>query len=398
MDNTSLIQADWPYLLDLLPADLEESAVNRLALLRRREVDCAASLLRLALCYGFCDLSLRQTAAQAELLGLGHLSDVAVLKRLKKAADWLGHLVLQFLRERGLASEVPPLAVRVVDATTISAPGSKGTDWRLHLELDLEQLCIVGVELTGPEGGESFLRHAAAPGQVFLADRGYAHREGVASLLDQGAEVVLRLNWHNFPLETLGGKPLDLVTCAETLGPGEIGDWAVQFRAGARTYQGRLLVLPKTQAAAEKAQRQIRHEATRKGRKPDARSLRAAHFICLFVTLPQEQLAAAQAFELYRLRWQIEIVFKRLKGLLHLDHLRAKDPALARTYLYAKILGALLVDELSRSALSFFPWGYRLFPTAHLSLALAQDAGGGSLGCDPRPRDPDAPAGGTAPP
>jgi len=374
MGNSELIHADWPYVLDLLPGDLDESAASKLALVRRREVDCAASLLRLALCYGFCDCSLRQTAAQAGLIGLGNLSDVAVLNRLRNAADWLGHLVLRFLQERGLAHEVPGLQVRIVDATTICEPGSTGTDWRLHLELDLAQLCITGAELTGPEAGESFLRHAAAPGQVFLGDRGYAHREGVASILDQGADVVLRLNWQNFPLETTGGRPVDLVTCAEALRPGEVGDFDVQFRCGQAQYPGRLLILRKTPAAAQQAQQQIRHEATRKGRKPDARSLRAAHFIYLFVTLPRDRLPALQGFELYRLRWQIEIVFKRLKSLLCLDHLRAKDPALARAYLYAKILGALLVEELSCSALAFFPWGYRLFPATHLSLALAQDA------------------------
>ena len=73
------------------------------------------------------------------------------------------------------------------------------------------------------------------------------------------------------------------------------------------------------------------------------------------------------------MRWQIEITFKRLKSLLHLDQLRAKEPALARAYILAKLLGALLVEELAASGVSFFPWGYRLFPTQHQSLALAAD-------------------------
>lgn len=373
MTNTDLIEADWQYVLDLMPADLDESAVAKLAIRRRREVDSAAALLRLALCYGFCDLSLRETAAQASLIGLGELSDVAVLKRLRNAADWLGHLVVQFLQQRGLTRDVPGIKVQIVDATVICRPGSKGTDWRLHLGLDLAQRCISSIELTGPEGGETFLRHAAAPGQVFLADRGYAHRDGVASILQQGADVIVRINWQNFPLATAKGKALDLVACAETLRPGQIADWDVQFRAGTSVHRARLLVLRKTQAAARKAQEQIRHEASRKGRQPDPHSLRAAHFIYLLATVPREQLPAAQGLELYRLRWQIEIVFKRLKSLLHLDNLRAKTPDLARAYLYAKILGALIIQELSESAVAFFPWGYRLFPTAHLSLALAQD-------------------------
>ncbi len=40
--------------------------------------------------------------------------------------------------------------------------------------------------------------------------------------------------------------------------------------------------------------------------------------------------------------------------------LRAKDPDLARTYLYGKLLGALLVDELTLRSRRFFPWGFPL--------------------------------------
>jgi len=192
-------------------------------------------------------------------------------------------------------------------------------------------------------------------------------------VLDRQAHVVVRLNWQNFPLTTRSGRALDLVAIAEGLAPDEIGDYDAQFRHSARDYPVRLLILRKSPAAALQAQRHLRHEATRKSRQPDPRSLRATPFVYVLTDLPRTQLPAAQGLELYRLRWQIEIAFKRLKSLVHLDRLRAKDRALARAYLYAKLLGALIVDDLSRGALAFFPWGYRLFPTAHQSLALAAD-------------------------
>ena len=49
-----------------------------------------------------------------------------------------------------------------------------------------------------------------------------------------------------------------------------------------------------------------------------------------------------ETLELYRLPWQIAWVFKRLKSLLHLAHLRAFDPKHAQTSRVAKVLGALL--------------------------------------------------------
>ena len=136
----------------------------------------------------------------------------------------------------------------------------------------------------------------------------------------------------------------------------------------------RLIALRKSAAATEVEQARVRHEARAKHHQVDARSLQAAQFIYLLTDLSAARLEAAQALELYRLRWQIEIAFKRLKGLLHLDHLRAKDPRLAATDLYAKLLGALLLDELYRQAEAFFPWGFALFGPAAQPLAALADA------------------------
>ena len=197
MNKVNIVEAQWPYVLAMMPADLEETAYAKLALARRREIGSAGDLVRLALLYGFCDLSLRQTAAWASLIGLGELSDVAVLHRLEKAADWLGHLVVQFLQERGLTRKVPALSVQVVDATVVSRPGSRGTDWRVHVGLDLAEQRITQIEVTGVEGGETLSRHEVREGQVVLGDRGYAHREGVARVLearlDPAADGRLRL-------------------------------------------------------------------------------------------------------------------------------------------------------------------------------------------------------------
>lgn len=369
-----MIESEWEYVLSMMPPGLEESAAAKLALRRRRQIECADDLLRLALAYGMCDFSLRQTAAWASLIGLGQLSDVAVMKRLQGAADWLGHLIVQWLQERGLTTMVPPVPVRAVDATSISQPGSQGTDWRLHLGLDLAKQRITTVELTTAKEGETLRRHTIPAGHIVLGDRGYCHRAGVAHVLQQGGHVLVRMNWQNFPLQSPQGHSLDVVTCLETLGQGQMGDWLVQFQHEGHTYPVRLIALRKSQAAAEHEQRRIRREAKRKKRRPDPRSLRAARYVYVLTDLPADVLPAHEALELYRLRWQIEMAFKRLKGLLHMDHVRAKDSALAATYLYANILGALIVDELCERAIAFFPWGFPLLPQACQPMAAAADA------------------------
>ena len=375
MNISAVVADDWAYVLNMLPVDLETSATDRLALQRRREIASAEDLLRLCLAYGLCDLSLREAAAWAELTGIGRLSNVAVLKRLRNCADWLGYLILRWLQERAVPTDATGLPVRIIDATGVCRPGSRGTDWRLHLGLDLQRLRISSAELTGPEGGESFARHQFDPGEIVVGDRGYARRPGVAAVLEAQAHVLVRIGWQNFPLLAADHGPLDIVGCLELLDHGEIGDWPVAFEHRAQRYPVRLIALRKSPEAAEQERARVRSQTrSRKGRGPHRNSLRAAAFVFVITDLPVEVLPTAEALELYRLRWQIELYFKRLKSILNIDHLRARDERLGRTYLYANILGALIIDELREAAPTFFPWGYPLRPQAGQRVAAVPDA------------------------
>jgi IS4 transposase len=57
----------------------------------------------------------------------------------------------------------------------------------------------------------------------------------------------------------------------------------------------------------------------------------------------------------YRLRWQIELAFKRLKSLLHIDRLPTRTAEASRSWLYAHLILALLCDEISQEFLDSSP-------------------------------------------
>ena len=89
------------------------------------------------------------------------------------------------------------------------------------------------------------------------------------------------------------------------------------------------------------------------------RMLQAAHFVMIFTTLPVTRLGAADVLELYRMRWQIELAFKRLKQLLKLGRLPHKNAQAAQGWVLAKLVIALLLETLYRNARAISPWGYR---------------------------------------
>ncbi len=359
MENQKYINEEWPYILSLMPQNLGLLCESKLALSRRREITSAADYLRLCMAYSVCDMSLRQTAAWASAIGLAELSDVAVLKRLRAASEWIGSVIAEWLYQRGFAHELPGRKVCVVDATTVSKPGSTGTDWRLHMRMDLKERRIGKVELTGESEGERLDRHTITSGEIILGDRGYATNKGIAYVLQVGGHVVIRSRW-NLDLQTQDGRRLDMLSLLDTLAPDEIGDWPVRLEYQGAQYSLRLVAIRKSAHATEKAQRELRREARKKGRTLKRETLKAARYIVVVTDMPKEELTCIQVLELYRLRWQIELLFKRLKSILGFDKLRAKDDKLSQTYLLTKILGALVIDELTGKALDFFPWGFRL--------------------------------------
>lgn len=360
----------WPYLLRFIP-EFEQSALALGALRRRRNVRSPADLLRLALVYGYCDLSLRETAAWAASNQLADVSDVALLKRFRHCDAWLGHLVACKIAERSQWRDgsLGSLRVKLVDASAVSAPGSPGTDWRVHLGFDLRRMGITDLELTDARGGESLQRLRIAADELLVADRGYARGADLLAVARAKARFLVRLPWRNVPLVNPDGSPWDMMAFLRSIPDATCVDVAVGLPDAGTNLPCRLLAVRKTEPAAEQSRKKALQEYRRKSRAVDPRTLEAAGYTFLLTNLPAERLSAEQGLELYRYRWQIELAFKRMKSLLDFDLLRAREPPLARTYLFAKLLGALLIDDLTQRHLDFSPWGYPVRAPENLAVA-----------------------------
>ncbi len=372
MEEREAFEFQWPFLSSFIGSAevIAESAMRTGALTRRREVKSADDLLRLAMTYAFCGLSLRQTAACAQTIGFASISDVALLKRLRRCDAWLAELLARKLAERAGAMPVGEFRLRIVDATNVNRPGTKATDWRIHVGMNLTLAQIDHVEITDVKGGETLNRFSFVPGDLVLADRGYAHRAGLETVARAGAHFIVRTHWLNLPLEWPDGTPCDILAALRSLGETERGDFEVQFRGpSGKPTPVRLVALRRSEPAAAHARKEAIGESKKKGRVVDPRTLESAGFFYVLTNVPREQLSADQALELYRFRWQIEMNFKDLKSILDLDSIPARDPALARTWLYAKLLGAFLIDDLTTRYVSFSPWGYKIqsAPSVHLA-------------------------------
>ena len=82
--------------------------------------------------------------------------------------------------------------------------------------------------------------------------------------------------------------------------------------------------------------------------------------IWILTTFDASQLPAIAVMGLYRLRWQIELLFKRLKSLLHLDTLPSREGPTAKSWMLARLIAAGLAQRLVQPSGPLSPWGYEL--------------------------------------
>lgn len=339
-------------------------ALTSKALLRSRKIPDAETLLRLLLLHVSSGLSLRQACVRAREQGLVEISDVALLKRLRASGTWLQRLASQLAAETWFRLPWPLLdqgyRLRAVDASNLQEPGATGTDWRLHYSLALPALCCDHLELTDAHGGESLTRFRVAPKDLLLGDRGYCRAPGLAYVQRAQAHYLVRLHSTALPLKDARSHPVDLLAAVRTIQDFTPKEWPVEFLHAGERFSARLCALRRSGASAEEEKAQARESARKTGYRVSAQSLELAEYILVLTNLPTAEASCQQVLELYRLRWQIELAFKRLKSLLHLGEVHTFDDASSRAWLHGKLLTALLIERLLLEAKIFSPWGYPL--------------------------------------
>ena len=362
----SVLREDWRILLALFPASWQELGRSTGAVRRLRGFDSLENLLRTLLLHVGWGWSLRETAVQAKLAGIAEVSDVTLLNRLRQAEDWLRQLCQLLWKENGvdLQPDLQHRPVRLVDATTVKEPGKTGSQWRIHYSLRLPSLECDHFELTPTRGkntGEKLGRFRFHPGELVIADAGYSHPAGIAAVVRQQADVCVRLNPTQLPLWDKQGDAFSLLQAVKKLTrAGDTAEWRVWVAAGEQRIGGRICAVRKSEEAIERAQRKLTRKQQQGKIKATAKTREYASYILVFTTLTSRQATTRQVLACYRLRWQIELTFKRLKSLAHLGHVPKHDDQSSRAWLYGKLFVALLSQKLARIGSAISPWGYYL--------------------------------------
>jgi hypothetical protein len=352
MTRESLLDQDWQDIIRKLggAAAIEATARETKAFLRARVLASAVDLLRMILAYCLGHRGLRATSAWAASVGLVDISNVALLYRLRNCGDWLAKLIGQVL-----SASAPKVAhgrlIRIIDGTTVPKAGTAARTqnklWRVHAAFDLPGERFGFFELTDETGGETLDRAPVVKGEIRMGDRAYLQPDRIAEILDAGGDVLLRAGWRGARWLDAEGKPVDILDEFRMASERGLIDRPIWIaRKSGPPLKIRLVAVKKPPQAAAEARRKARLAASKGGNQISKGTLDACDWVILVTSLPPEAFSSADILALYRLRWRIELAFKRLKSLISLRGPPGIDERSARPYVLAHLLLILLLEPL----------------------------------------------------
>jgi hypothetical protein len=359
-----IAEENWKVLASLFPVGWRQMAWQSGAVARLRGFPSPDVLLRMLMLHVAKGYSLRETVVRAKVANWADISDVALLKRLRNSEEWLRSLCVELLRENAAYRLEEPIsrAIRIVDGTIVRELGKTGSQWRILYSIRLPSLVCDFFEVTttiGEGSGESLNRLPVGPHELILADAGYCSVAGIEYVWQHGADVLVRVNPQSFVAYSTCGRRISLLQRLRTLSKvGQLGEWRVVLRGQGSAFRGRLCAVRKSDCAIQQAHRRLQRKASKKQMITRPGTLEFAKYVIVFTT--RSSGSTADVLGTYRMRWQIELVFKRLKSLAQLGHVPKHDDRSSRAWLYGKLLVALLAQKLIRIGRDISPSGYPL--------------------------------------
>jgi hypothetical protein len=296
---------------------------------------------------------------------------VALLKGLIQSG--IGQLAHQVTRDERVFKGFS--AVNIVDSSQVSLPescqgvfegsGGSASAASAKIQVSYEYLSgtFNGISLGSGRQSDHTCAYPvdfAKAGSVTLFDLGYFNQALLAAIAAAKAFFVTRLNTQvALYLKVDDRKSTDILSYleAQTATSGEIPVFlGAQTRLPVRLIFHRL-----TDAQIAEKRRRVRRNAQKKKQACSPARLRwSAWHVCV-TNVPATRWSPHQILLVYRLRWQIELIFKLWKSQAKLTTIRYNRPDRILCLLYAHLLGLLIFHALIAPYRSQ-PDGFELSP------------------------------------
>jgi hypothetical protein len=334
---------EWTDIQAMLPLEWEQKCFDLEAMVRSRKIKSPSELLEMVITYVTVTDSLSLTAGIMAAKDV-KISKVALFKRLKSAGNWLEWMVKALLSDFGILMTKPQWlgekSVLLVDGSSIVLKGSNGTDHILHLLFDLFSFSCKSLDLTSFREGEKISRFGEIKNSIIIGDRGYVSVAGMEHVWENEADFIFRYRTRAFNLYDKSGKRIELKNHLKGLGDFECDDVNCFYLSNGKLKPLRICIMKKDERAIIRQGKQLKTNFSHKeieAFNEERRELNKYIILCTNLNYNTQNI-----FELYRNRWQIELIFKELKSVLGFGDVPSSNKDSVKAWLYAKLLVAVL--------------------------------------------------------
>jgi len=333
-----------------LPKEYEKDCFEQGAITRRRGVANSTDLMMLSMFHLQNGCTLLEISEVARITKLGEMSDVAFMKRFEKCGNWFRAINKKIAAKELINYQKPnwmeEKTVVAVDASDVTEKGRSGRTYRLHYALDIFTMGSVDYMITDAKVGESRVNFKIKPGYLVIGDRAYSTISGIEHCEKNGAEFILRMRKNSFTVRNEMGEPVDFLGTIKNTGSKEYAD----IRAFATNLDGkkvpiRICAKKKDPEAIIQTQKKLKRKESKKQFIISDEAKVFNEYIVVVTNL-NDNIPAEEILETYRLRWQVEIYFKRLKSILDFGELPKRRPDSVIAWLNGKLMIALLIEIL----------------------------------------------------
>jgi len=336
-------------ILENMPEGWEEQARETGALTRSRKIKNAEDLLKVLLLYLTVGGSLGKTSAMLKLTEEISLNKNATRERIIKSVSWMKWLCENICRNAGLIVSKPQWLedrrIALVDATDEAINGSTNADYRLHYMMDLFTFDTIEMHLTESRTGEKLSNFKQIKkGDIIIADRAYGTIKSIEYAESLNADFILRLKAKSFNLYDENGTRIELESYLCDLEENCTACVDLFYKTGNQFIPIRICAFAKTEQQRQKSLRHTKKSNSKemRGKVSDLQAF-YSKYVVVATSLSHD---SEKIMELYKMRWQIELLFKRFKSIFNFDEMNSRTDSSIRAWFYGKLLVAAICEAL----------------------------------------------------
>ena len=340
-------------ILKLMPEGWKEAAKTQKALVRARNIKSPEELLRLNFLYqthgGSYGLTSALTQISEDQTGL---NKTAVENRIVRSASWLQWICKNLGQQEEFVVSPPEWLVgynvNLVDASDYACNGSRGSDFRFHYMVNLFTMNATEMHFTKATEGERLTRYTKIKeNDIIVGDRGYCSIKGIKHVLEYKADYIMRVCSNNFNFYDENGVKFDLTAeLKKDYTPGRRIDIKLFIKDRKEYIPLHICAVAKSERDVKKSERQMKRSSRSKKTLSELRKV-WSHFVVV-ATSVDENVSAEQILEIYRMRWQIELVFKRFKSIFEGREFTARKEESVKAWFYGKLLIAMICEIFAK--------------------------------------------------